>query len=83
MLESLIALTIVEGLIFLGVVVGYLIVIMRRLRAVADLLAQVTFGVRAIEQQVANVKPHTERLNQRLSDLSATLATAEHAGTAP
>ena len=67
----LIVLTALEVLLVVGVLVGYLVAIARSLRKAADALAKVTFGVRAIETQVAPVGPRVLRINEQLEALAA------------
>lgn len=77
MLELLIALTIVEVLLALGVLVYYLMRIVASLRRTSETLAKVGFGVRAIEKQVSAVGPAVERINTTLrtvADAAPTLA---------
>ncbi len=69
----LVVLTVVEVVLVLGVVVAYLVVITRSLRRTAGTLGRVTFGVRAIETQVAPVGPTLSRLNQQLGAIDAAL----------
>lgn len=82
MLQALIVVTIIEVIVLLAVLALYLLVIMRRLRTIAQLLGHITFGVRAIEKQVANIEPNALRLNQRLSNLAEALAAAREQAAA-
>lgn len=70
----LIVLTVVEILVFLGVVAGYLSAIERSLGRTSTLLGKVAFGVRAIEKQTAPVGPGVTRLNGQLTEISGALA---------
>jgi hypothetical protein len=66
----LIVLTVVEIVIFVGVLAIYLVRIARSLRATSELLAKIAFGVRAIEKQAAPVGPMTRRINQQLTGIA-------------
>lgn len=69
----LIVLTIVEILVFAGVLVAYLIRIARSLRRTSESLGKVTFGVRAIETQTALVGPSVTRINGQLHQIALAL----------
>lgn len=71
MLELLIALTIVEAVLVLGVLVYYLIRLRISLRNTAGLLAKTAFGVRAIEQQASTIGPSVVRINAALEQLAS------------
>ncbi|HVL97608.1 MAG TPA: hypothetical protein VM266_17265 [Solirubrobacteraceae bacterium] len=62
----LIVLTLVEVLLLVVVLAGYLIAIARTLRNISKTLGLVTFGVRAIESQTAPI-------GQALGDVNAAL----------
>lgn len=70
MLELLIALTIVEAVLVLGVLVYYLIRLRISLRNTAGLLGKTAFGVRAIEQQAKAIGPSVVRINAALEELA-------------
>lgn len=65
----LIVLTLVEVLLLVVVLAGYLIAIAATLRKVSKTLGLVTFGVRAIDRQ-------TEPIGPRLRDINAALEQA-------
>ncbi|MDX1619490.1 MAG: hypothetical protein R3320_00765 [Nitriliruptorales bacterium] len=67
MLELLIALTLFEIVLVLGVLLYYLMRIVASLRRTSETLAKVGFGVRAIEKQVSSVGPALERVNGTLA----------------
>lgn len=69
----LITLTVVEIVIFLGAVVAYLVMIARSLRAIAEYLGKVSFGVRAIESQSAPIGPSVLRINEQLNGIARVL----------
>lgn len=68
----MIVLTVVEVLLVLGVLLGYLVQIRERLGSTAKLLARIAFGVRAIETQAGAIGPSTDRINAALEELAAT-----------
>ncbi len=49
--------TVIEIVALVAVLALYLIAVARHLRSIADTLAKITFGVRAVEQQVGVVGP--------------------------
>lgn len=63
MTTLLIALTVVEILALVLVLALYVNAVIARLRSVADTLAKVAFGVRAVEVQVASLGPSLDRIN--------------------
>lgn len=71
MLEALVTATIVEIVVFLVVLVLYLVAVMRNLRKIAERLARVSMGVRAIETELGRAGPAVERLNHRLAGVTA------------
>ena len=73
MTTILVALTVVEILIAVGVIAGYLIAIANRLNSISANLAKVAFGVRAIESQTASVGPSVVRLNEELEAITGAL----------
>lgn len=85
MLWLLVVLTAVEIAAVVAALTVYLIAILRSLRGTVDSLANVNFGVRAIETQLEPVGPTVARLNQELEDLGSTLTSlgqAESTGAA-
>lgn len=81
----LIVLTVVEIVIFVGALAGYLIAISRSLSAISVKLAKTTFGVRAIETQCSSIGPSVVRVNEQLTVIAGALGglvdKAERAGT--
>ena len=73
MKKGLIAATIGEAALLVGVLAGYLLVIAAALRKVSKTLAKITFGVRAIERQ-------TEPIGPTLRDINAALERAADGG---
>ena len=71
--KTLIALTLAEVGLLVGVLAGYLIAIAARLRSISSTLAQVTFGVRAIETQTAPIGPHLRDINGALEQVAGAL----------
>lgn len=69
----LLILTVVEILLFVGVVAGYLIAIARSLNRTSGYLAKVTFGVRAIEKQAEPIGPGVTRINEQLAVIAGAL----------
>lgn len=72
----LVILSVVEVVLVLGVLVAYLVVIIRSLRRSSQYLAKVSFGVRAIETQTASIGPSVLRINARLRELAGGLHAA-------
>ena len=70
----LIVLTLVEVLLLVVVLAGYLIAIARTLRNVSQTLGLVTFGVRAIESQTASIGPRLTEVNGALEQVAAGIA---------
>ena len=73
MRSLLITLTVVEILIFVGALAGYLIAISRSLSNISGKLAKVTFGVRAIETQCSSIGPSVVRVNEQLTVIAGAL----------
>jgi hypothetical protein len=73
MRNLLIVLTVVEILIFVGALAGYLIAIARTLGSISRNLSKVTFGVRAIETQCSSIGPSVVRINEQLEVVAGAL----------
>ncbi len=73
MRNLLIVLTVVEILIFVGALVGYLIAIAGTLGSISQNLSKVTFGVRAIETQCSSIGPSVVRINEQLEVVAGAL----------
>ena len=69
----LIIVTLVEVLLLVVVLAGYLIAIAATLRRVSRTLGLVTFGVRAIESQTAPIGPRLTEVNGALGQVAAAL----------
>ncbi len=71
--RTLIAATLAEVLLLVGVLAGYLIAIAARLRRVSATLGKITFGVRAIETQTSPIGPRLREINGALEQVAAAL----------
>ncbi len=71
--RTLIAATLAEVTLLVGVLAGYLIAIAARLRSVSVTLGRITFGVRAIETQTAPIGPRLREINAALEGVAAAL----------
>lgn len=69
----LIIVTLVEVLLVVLVLAGYLIAIAAALRRVSKTLGLVTFGVRAIERQTEPIGPALKDINGALEQVAAAL----------
>lgn len=76
----LIIVTLVEVLLLVVVLAGYLIVIAAKLRNVSKTLGLVTFGVRAIESQTAQIGPALGDVNAALTQVAGALTEVVGAG---
>ena len=76
MKKTLISLTVGEVVALVVVLAGYLIVIAAGLRRVSNLLARVTFGVRAIDKQTQPIGPALQDINSALAQVAASLEAA-------
>lgn len=76
----LIVVTLVEVLLLVVVLAGYLVVIAATLRKVSSTLGLVTFGVRAIEKQTEPIGPALTDINGALEQVAAALAPPPPAG---
>ncbi len=72
----LIVLTLVEVLLLVVVLAGYLIAIAATLRKVSHTLGLITFGVRAIEMQTAPIGPRLNEINTALEQVAGALGEA-------
>jgi hypothetical protein len=73
MKTALIVVTLVEVVLLVVVLAGYLIVIAATLRRVSSTLGSVTFGVRAIESQTEPIGPALGEINARLEQVAGAL----------
>ncbi len=69
----LIVVTLVEVLLLVVVLAGYLIAIAATLRKVSQTLGLVTFGVRAIEKQTGLIGPALKDVNGALEQVAGAL----------
>ena len=69
----LIIVTLIEVLLVVLVLAGYLIAIAATLRRVSKTLGLVTFGVRAIERQTDPIGPALKDINGALEQIAAAL----------
>ena len=69
----LIILTLVEVLLLVVVLAGYLIAIGTKLHNISKTLGLVTFGVRAIESQTASIGPSLRAVNGALTQVAGAL----------
>jgi hypothetical protein len=69
----LIVVTLVEVLLLVVVLAGYLIAIAATLRNISKTLGLVTFGVRAIEKQTAAIGPNVLAVNAALEQVAGAL----------
>ena len=70
---TLVILTILEVVALVVVLAIYLTLVSRHLRSIASSLAKVTFGVRAVEQQVSVIGPGVGKVNETLEDIAGAL----------
>lgn len=70
MTALLVALTVVEVLLLVGVLLVYLRRVRRSLRSAARTFGQVSFGVRAIERQLSGLGGGLEELNAGLDGIT-------------
>lgn len=73
MTTVLIVLTLIEVLLLVAVLAGYLMLIARSLRKTARTLGLITFGVRAIEKQTQPIGPVLGEINEVLEQVGARL----------
>ena len=73
MTTVLIIVTLVEVLLLVVVLAGYLIAIAHTLRKISTTLGLVTFGVRAIETQTASIGPRLVDVNAALEQVAGAL----------
>lgn len=66
----LIALTVIDILLFIGVLAYFLNRIARQLNHISATLGKVTFGVRAVETQCAVIGPAVDGLNRNLREVA-------------
>ena len=78
----LVALTIVEIVLVVVVLVYYLVRIAASLRRTAALLGKVYFGIRAIETQTNVIGPSVSKVNEQLGGIADALADLTDLATA-
>lgn len=69
----LVTLTVIEIVALVVVLAFSLVGVARHLRSIADTLAKITFGVRAVEQQVGVIGPGVTKVNQTLEEIAGAL----------
>lgn len=74
MTALLVALTLLEIVVVLVVLVYYLLRVAASLRRTSVLLGKVAFGVRAIETQCSSIGPAVVTINKQLGGVSAALS---------
>ncbi len=86
---TLMTLTVIEVVLLVVVLATFLVLLTRRLQSIADHLAKVAWGVRAVETEVGAIGPAVTKVNELLRELTEDLlppvaAKAEElAGPAP
>ena len=73
MLQLLIALTVVEAVLGVGVLALYLTLIYFSLKSSVRYAAKISFGVRAIETQAGQVGPSVTKINSTLEEIAGAL----------
>lgn len=71
----LIALTVIEIVALVAVLAVYVVLVTRRLRSISTNLGRIAFGVRAVETQLARLRPAAWRVNEGLGVLATSLPT--------
>ena len=74
MRNLLIALTVAEIVLVIGVLAFYLIRISNSLHETARHLAKSTYGVRAVETQCSSIGPSVTRINEQLTAITSALS---------
>lgn len=69
----LITLTVLEIVALVAVLAIYVILVTRRLRSISANLGRIAFGVRAVETQLARIRPAATRINHGLGVLTTSL----------
>lgn len=73
MITFLIFLTVAEILALVLVLAIFLVILTTRLRSISATLANVAFGVRAVEEQVQSIAPPVTRVNAALREIATML----------
>ncbi len=81
MRKALIAVTLGEVVLLVGVLAGYLLAIAGALARVSSTLAKITFGVRAIESQTEPIGRTLAQVNDELARTAAALEDAARSKT--
>lgn len=68
-IEWFVTLSVIEIVLLVVVLALYLIAVSARLRSISATLAKVTFGVRAVEEQVS-IGPRVNELNRMLREVA-------------
>lgn len=85
---ALMTLTVIEVVVLVVVLAVFLMLLTSRLQSVADHLAKVAWGVRAVETEVGAIGPAVTKVNELLAELTEELlpgvaARAEELAGAP
>lgn len=70
---TLMTLTVLEVVALVVVLAIFLVLLTRRLQSIADSLAKVAWGVRAVETEVGAVGPAVDDINRLLAELTEEL----------
>lgn len=70
---ALMTLTVIEVVVLVVVLAGFLIALTQRLQSIADHLAKVAWGVRAVETEVGAIGPAVAKVNELLAELTEDL----------
>lgn len=70
LLEFLSVLEVVALVVILAI---YLLVVAAQLRHIASMLAEVTWGARAVERQLAALRSNVQQINSALTDVATVL----------
>lgn len=79
MTALLVVLTVLEVVVFVGVLAAYLLKVQRILRTISQTLAKLAMGVRAIERQTRPLGSGLLGVNDRLTRLGVALGELERA----
>ncbi|MGH2899085.1 MAG: hypothetical protein ACRDMZ_10465 [Solirubrobacteraceae bacterium] len=62
--------TVVEAVVLVAVLAFFLIIITKLLRSIANTLAEVAWGARAVERQLRATKSNVQQINAGLTDIA-------------
>lgn len=69
----LITITLVEIVVLIAVLAAFLLVVAKHLRAISSVLAEVTWGARAVERQLRATVSNVRQMNVALKDITTSL----------